>query len=150
MMPVDEQEIKNAGYVYNSSINPTFLPGRYNNLDKPRTTFYDKGVFQIPASVSPLLRIPLFWLSFHNFPLLFYTYLCQKTLKKDGYLNIYFHPWEFTDLNDKDRFGFPGYVVKNTGKKMSERMEKFIKGFTRRGERFCQIAELNAYLTSRN
>ena len=32
MSPVDEDEVRAAGYVYNSSINPTFLPGRYNNL----------------------------------------------------------------------------------------------------------------------
>ena len=143
MMPVDEEEIKKAGYLYNSSINPTFLPGRYNNLDKPRTMFYDKSVLQIPASVSPLLRIPLFWLSFHNFPLWLYRYLCRKTLRKDGYLNIYFHPWEFTDLNDKERFGFPGYVIRNSGTKMSKRMERFIEEFKKEGMVFGRICEMN-------
>ena len=32
MMKVDEKEVEKAGYSYNSSVNPTFLPGRYNNL----------------------------------------------------------------------------------------------------------------------
>src|SRR5690606_31904554 len=32
MMPVSKNAVENAGYSYNSSINPTFLPGRYNNL----------------------------------------------------------------------------------------------------------------------
>ncbi len=123
MYPVDNQEVYNAGYVYNSSINPTYLPGRYNNFDKPRSYFKENNVIQIPASVSPIIRFPLFWLSFHNLPLWLYKLLCSWTLKKDKYLNIYFHPWEFTDLNQPERFGFPGYISKNSGEKMTERLD---------------------------
>ncbi|WP_293787700.1 polysaccharide deacetylase family protein [uncultured Pedobacter sp.] len=126
MMPVDEKEIEKAGYVYNTSINPTYLPGRYNNFNISRTHFMKDNVLQIPASVSPLIRFPLFWLSFHNLPLGIYKSLASWTYKKDQYLNIYFHPWEFTDLSDFERFGFPGYVRKNTGMKMIERMEALI------------------------
>lgn len=126
MQPVDEKEIFLAGYTYNSSINPTFLPGRYNNLDKPRTYFKQDGVWQIPASVSPLIRFPLFWLSFHNLPLWLYKRIATWTYNKDGYLNIYFHPWEFTNLNNKEAYNFPGYVSKNSGEQMTKRIDNFI------------------------
>lgn len=126
MYPVDEKEIEKAGYLYNSSINPTFLPGRYNHFDKPRTFFKLDNVWQIPASVSPIIRFPLFWLSFHNLPLGIYKFLAKWTYKKDTYLNIYFHPWEFTDLNQKLRFNFPKYVSKNTGDLMTNRLDNFI------------------------
>ena len=126
MQPVDEIEIFKAGYAYNSSINPTYIPGRYNNFSKPRTFFKEKGVWQIPASVSPLVRFPLFWLSFHNLPLSIYTFLCKQTIKKDLYLNIYFHPWEFTDLDQPERFNFPKYVHKNSGDAMINRMNSLI------------------------
>ncbi|MCZ4245448.1 polysaccharide deacetylase family protein [Pedobacter punctiformis] len=126
MMPVDEHEIFKAGYTYNTSINPTYLPGRYNNFNISRTYFRKENVLQIPASVSPLIRFPLFWLSFHNLPLGIYKFLSSWTYKKDKYLNIYFHPWEFTDLSDFNRFGFPGYVRKNTGSKMTARMDALI------------------------
>lgn len=126
MYPVDEKEIEKAGYLYNSSINPTYLPGRYNHFDKPRTYFKLENVWQIPASVSPIIRFPLFWLSFHNLPLGFYKFLAKWTYKKDSYLNIYFHPWEFTDLNQKERFNFPNYVSKNTGDLMTNRLDNFI------------------------
>ena len=126
MQPVDEKEIFKAGYIYNSSLNPTYLPGRYNNFDKPRTFFKQDGVWQIPASVSPLVRFPLFWLSFHNLPLWLYQWLCKITLKKDGYLNLYFHPWEFTDLNQKEKYNFPNYVSKNSGVRMAERLDTLI------------------------
>jgi peptidoglycan/xylan/chitin deacetylase (PgdA/CDA1 family) len=129
MQPVDEKEIFKAGYIYNSSINPTFLPGRYNNLDKPRTYFKQDNVLQIPASVTPIFRFPLFWLSFHNLPLWLYKTLARWTLKTDGYLNIYFHPWEFTDLDNKESYNFPNYVSKNSGDKMTERLERFIQSF---------------------
>jgi len=127
MMPVSVEQIENAGYSYNSSINPTWLPGRYNNLSSPRIYFKQGKVIQLPASVSPLLRIPLFWLAFHNFPLWLYKYLLKKTYHKDSYINIYFHPWEFIDLNNKERFGFPKYVSKNSGNKMVERMDRLMQ-----------------------
>ncbi len=141
MKPVDENEVRKAGYLYNSSINPTWLPGRYNNLDRPRTRFKEAGLWQIPASVSPVLRFPLFWLSFHNLPLGIYKWLAQKTHKADGYLNIYFHPWEFTDLTDKKRFGFPGYVSKNSGIKMIQRMDLFIADLKRRNYTFSTLSD---------
>lgn len=140
MKPVDENEITKAGYLYNSSINPTWLPGRYNNLSKPRKFYKEAGTWQIPASVSPVLRFPLFWLSFHNLPLSVYQWLAERTHKKDGYLNIYFHPWEFTELGDQERFGFPGYVSRNSGKKMIERMDAFIAHLKFKNYPFCTIS----------
>ena len=126
MYPVDEKEIFKAGYQYNSSINPTYLPGRYNNFNKPRTYFKQEDVLQIPASVSPIIRFPLFWLSFHNLPLWMYQLLVKWTIKKDNYLNIYFHPWEFTNLNQPEKFNFPNYVSKNSGPQMIDRFDQLI------------------------
>ena len=141
MKPVDENEVKKAGYLYNSSINPTWLPGRYNNLNRPRTKFKEAGIWQIPASVSPILRFPLFWLSFHNLPIKIYQWVAEITHKKDGYLNIYFHPWEFTELGDQERFGFPGYVSRNSGRKMIERMDQFIGALKLKNYSFSTISE---------
>ncbi len=142
MYPVDDMEVEKAGYLYNSSINPTYLPGRYNHFDKPRTCFKKQKVWQIPASVSPIIRFPLFWLSFHNLPLWLYKMLCVWTLKKDKYLNIYFHPWEFTDLKDKNRFGFPNYVSKNSGLDMKVRLENLIIWMKIKNYNFCDFKDL--------
>ena len=139
MMPVDEREVYNAGYSYSSSINPTWIPGRYNNLNKPRRMFFNHNILQIPASVSPILRLPLFWLSFHNFPLLLYKYLCMRTYKRDNYLNIYFHPWEFTDLSDKRKLGLPAFVSRNSGSNMLNRMESLILYLKKRNMPFNTI-----------
>lgn len=133
MMPVPEEEVYKAGYIYNSSINPTFLPGRYNKLNEPRTYFVREGVLQLPASVTPLLRFPLFWISFHNLPLSLYSFLANRVLKKDGYLNVYFHPWEFMPIGPKSKYNFPFYVTKNTDRKMVDRLGKLIEWGKKKG-----------------
>lgn len=126
MKAVENLEIENAGYSYNSSLNPTYLPGRYNNFFQPRTVFKIKNVFQIPASTVPLVRFPLFWLSFHNLPLWLYKAACSLTMNSDNYLNMYFHPWEFVDITGK-RYKLPGYVSRNSGEKMIERFNNLIQ-----------------------
>lgn len=141
MYPVDELEIKNAGYLYNSSMNPTYLPGRYNNFSKPRTYYKEQSVWQIPASVTPWVRFPLFWLSFHNLPLGLYHFLCRINLKKDKYLNIYFHPWEFTNLNQPDKFNFPKYISKNSYEKMEQRLDQLILRFKKKNVPFLKMKE---------
>lgn len=138
MMPVPEEEVYKAGYVYNSSINPTYLPGRYNKLNEPRTYFKRENVWQLPASVTPVFRFPLFWISFHNLPLKIYCMLVQRTLKRDGYLNTYFHPWEFMDIGPKKKYNFPFYVTTNTDSKMVERFEKFIEWGKKKGYTFSR------------
>ncbi|HMG89069.1 MAG TPA: polysaccharide deacetylase family protein [Chryseolinea sp.] len=120
MMAVSDQAIQHAGYRYNSSLNPVYLPGRYNNFFKPRTRFMTDKLIQLPASATPIIRFPLFWLSFHNLPLWLYRAACVRTITSDGYLNTYFHPWEFTDLKDP-AYGLPTFVAKNSGEEMAKR-----------------------------
>lgn len=140
MMPVNLNELKRAGYSYNSSMNPTWIPGRYNNFDKPRTRFFEQDILQLPSSVSPVIRFPLFWLSFHNFPMFFLNWLSYITYKKDKYLNIYFHPWEFTNLK-QPKFGLPGYISKNSGDEFIARLKSFISYFQKKGLEFGTISQ---------
>ena len=127
MFPVKDSEIKRVGYSYNSSLNPAFIPGRYMNLKTPRTWFVKDGVMQIPASVTPLLRFPLFWLSLHNLPQSIYNWMVRRVLKKDGYFVTYFHPWEFYELKDHPEFKMPFIIKNNSGKKMANRLDNLIK-----------------------
>lgn len=126
MSPVSANAVADAGYFYNSSINPTYLPGRYNNFKVSRKPFFQNEVLQFPASVSTMFRIPLFWLSFHNFPLWIYKILSKLSLNSTGFLNIYFHPWEFSDISTP-KYKLPKFTFKNTAETMEERFENFIK-----------------------
>ena len=131
MLEVSAEEVKKAGYRYNSSVNPTFLPGRYNKLHVPKRFFNENGLWQIPAAVS-WFRFPLFWLSFHNLPLWLYKFLLKRSVKSIGYAALYFHPWEFTDLHQKE-FNFPAYVMRNSGEKMIARFDSLLTFIKQQG-----------------
>lgn len=131
MLEVSAEEVKKAGYRYNSSVNPTFLPGRYNKLHVPKRFFNENGLWQIPAAVS-WFRFPLFWLSFHNLPLWLYRFLLKRSVKSIGYAALYFHPWEFTDLHQKE-FNFPAYVMRNSGEKMIARFDSLLSFIKQQG-----------------
>ncbi len=124
MAPVSNTDVLNAGYTYNSSLNPTYLPGRYNNFKAPRyihTT--PEGLIVVPASVSPVVRVPLFWLSFKNIAPRVYNWLCKHTLRKDGVLNIYFHPHEFANISS---YQLPSYTKNPCGEALLTRLEALI------------------------
>jgi len=131
MRKVEMEEVIKAGYQYDSSINPTYLPGRYNNFHLPRTMYSDNGMLRIPASVTPHLRIPLFWLAFKNMPYRFFKNLAIQTLKKDDYLCLYFHPWEFTDIQP---YALPGYTKRWCVNILADRLNKLIGDLKMQGD----------------
>ena len=125
MGKINYKKMKQYGYVYDSSINPALIPGRYNNLNIPRKAYIKEGIVEIPTSVATFMRVPLFWLALHIFPVKIYIRLAILSLKKTGYFATYFHPWEFADL---DAFNMiPKYIKYNSGVKLVERLEKVIR-----------------------
>lgn len=135
---VDPTDVKKAGYQYNSSLHPTWLPGRYNHWSEPRHPFMECGVWQVPASVTPTLRLPLFWLSLKNFPFAYYKQLCCQTLRSDGFLNLYVHPWEFTDLSAYT--SIPTYVRRYSRDRLLDRVEQLLRYLKPQGE-FSTMSE---------
>jgi len=131
MKMISPADIQHAGYEYDSSLNPIYIPGRYNHLGAKKQVYKTAGIYEMPVSVSTPFRIPLFWLSFKNLPLSLYLSLCNKTLHNTGCLILYFHPWEFTDLNS---FKIPGYIKRFSGTKMLERIDLLLKSLTQVGE----------------
>ncbi len=144
MMKVDEHAVSDAGYLYESSLNPTFIPGRYNNLTKPRIPFFQNGIIQVPVSVTPLVRFPLFWLSAHVFPRKLYRAMAGAALRKDGHFCTYFHPWEFYDLKSlaKEQIKLPGMICRNSGDGMRERLDGLITYFKSKGNKFGTVSDL--------
>jgi peptidoglycan/xylan/chitin deacetylase (PgdA/CDA1 family) len=131
MKKIDTSLIRLAGYEYDSSMHPTWIPGRYNNLHKPRSLYEENGIIELPPSVSPILRIPLFWLAFKNFPYGYYKNLVLGSLKKDGYVCLYFHPWEFADLT---LFKLPLVIKRMSGEVLTNRLQKLITDLKEQGD----------------
>ena len=98
------------------------------------------GLVEIPSAVTPFLRFPLFWLSFHLLPVPVFTWLINKLLRKQNYAVIYFHPWEFVDLNIHSEWNIPVYIRHNSGEAMRNRLAKMIKQYKSKGIGFESTA----------
>jgi peptidoglycan/xylan/chitin deacetylase (PgdA/CDA1 family) len=131
MKQVPVTDMIQAGYAYDASIHPTWLPGRYNNLHLPRKLYSEDGLFRVPASVSTFCRIPLFWLSFKNFPYSLYLKLALHSLQQEGFLSLYFHPWEFVDILS---YGLPNYTTQGCQSALFDRLNQFIYDLRPHGE----------------
>ena len=145
MFPVDDAALAKAGYLYNSSLNPAFVPGRYMHLTTPRTLFAKDGLMQVPASVTPWIRFPLFWLALHLLPERLYLLLVKRTLAHDGYFVTYFHPWEFSSLSDRAaELKVPRLVRANLGRPMIGRLDRLIAALKGTDVEFVAIRDLIA------
>ena len=143
MFPVSDSEIARVGYHYNSSLNPAFILGRYMHLTAPRTWFIKDGVMQIPASVTPWIRFPLFWLSLHNLPESLYHWLVRRTLKHDGYFVTYFHPWEFFELKAHPEYNIPFIIRNHSGHEMVQRLDRLIKMLLEHQQEFITFKDFS-------
>ncbi len=140
LQPFDIRLLKTYGYTYDSSLNPTYLPGRYNHFRENPLPHLRNGIVELPCSVSPSIRFPLFWLSFKNLPEFIYQRLARQTLRHRGTLMLYFHPWEFADLSG---FQLPGYIRRHSGAPLLGRLERLIEFIKREpGVRFTTCSEV--------
>lgn len=124
--------LKKLGIYYDSSLHPTYIPGYYNHFTEPRNCFTMNNVKVVPVSVTPILRLPIAWLWFRNLPLLYTKFCMWLAYYETGFINIYFHPWEFVSLK---KYKLPWYFKRNTGERVLKKLERFIiwskkKGYT--------------------
>ncbi len=125
LQKISDEVLSSSGFTYNSSENPIYLPGRYNNFFKPRTAYINNyNILNIPISASPVLRFPLFWLAFKNIPLPITKFFCKWTLMYDKYINIFYHPWEFSDLTS---YSLPRIIKKYDYKAMLKKLEDYLR-----------------------
>lgn len=124
-------EIHAAGYRYDASSNPAIVPGRYWRRTQKRKPHRESGIWEVPASVLPLVRFPLFWASFHLLPLPLYLAACRMLLAWDGVLALYFHPWELSGLREKE---IPFWIRRRSRERRIERMETLIRVLSEYGE----------------
>lgn len=155
MFPVSDKLLHDEGYRYNSSLNPAFIPGRYMHLTAPRTPFWavapsgnGNGLLQIPASVTPYFRFPLFWLAMHNLPMWLYKAWCRWTWRHDGQFVTYFHPWEFFDLKEHPEFHMPFIIRNHSGQQLARRLHELIRTFKSAGAPFVTYSEYTTRFTN--
>ncbi|MFH0831819.1 MAG: polysaccharide deacetylase family protein [archaeon] len=134
------------GIKYDSSLHPTYIPGRYNNFFTERKIHRHGKLVEVPVSVTSLLRLPLFWFVFRNFSL-FYSKFCTRWCFLDSdYVMLLFHPWEFVNLNEL-RFRLPAFIRRDTGKVLFSKLDSYIKWAKRNKWKFSTIS---TFLRSEN
>ena len=143
LQPVDAAAARAAGYEYDSSENPIRLPGRYDNRHLPRTPRLTDGLLRIPVSTTPRRRIPLFWLAFRHLPRPVLRASLARTLAADGYLNLFFHPWELLELRSS-RHPMPRLVRHRGGRALERR----IRGELERLREFADPVRLSEFVDS--
>ena len=121
---MEKVEITQAGFRYDASLNPTWIPGRYDHRREPRRPFQIGPLWEVPAAVLPGIRFPLFWA------------LCAQVLQHDGLLCLYFHPWELSSLSEPN---LPRWLTRRPQEERIKRMGKLCLALQRLG-RFMTIA----------
>ncbi len=130
--------LKKLNFKYDSSIHSAWLPGFYNNRDKPLMPFKAGKVLEIPANSSYNLRLPFSWIFMRNLPLFYSVRTVRKLLRKNITPIFYVHSWEF--INIKNKKGLPLGYLRNTGKKFCEKFDKFLENF--KDEKFVTMEEI--------
>jgi len=115
--------VEQAGFSYDSSTHPIYLPGRYNNLNKKRYIHKIGNLTEIPASTLPP-NFSIFWLAFKNLPLSYSKIFTRINFLSSNYTMLIFHPWEFADLS---KINIPKYVKRKYGYELLNKLEKYIK-----------------------
>ena len=129
-------ELSEFGFEYDSSIHPTFIPGRYMNLFKKRKIHKISDVIEVPLSVLPIIRFSIFWIAFKNLPLFYSKIFTKLNFLSNNYTMLYFHPWEFADLST---IKIPNYIKKKNGKELLKMLEKYILFCKKQGYEFETI-----------
>lgn len=131
-------DIAKFGFIYDSSLHPIFLPGRYFNYLKKRTIHKLGKIIEIPISVLPLVNLSLFWLAFKNFPLSYSKIFTKINNLFSDYTMLVFHPWEFVNLgNLKIRWD----VKRKYGQELLNMLEKYIIFCKKNNYKFSTISD---------
>ena len=134
--------ITNSGLVYDSSIHPTVVPGRYFNLfSKTKVYRLCDKVIEVPPTTIPVLKIPLSFLWF-RFMYKKIKLALELTYHIQDFICLYFHPWEFYEYKNVKRVPF--YVKFNSGKKLEKIFFEFLKWVK---EQKIEIMSIRDYLS---
>jgi peptidoglycan/xylan/chitin deacetylase (PgdA/CDA1 family) len=94
LRPCPAVRLRAAGFVYDASPHPTWVPTRYNGLGLPRRPWREDGLLRLPISVLPGLRLPISFVWYRAAGASLRRLGCATAAWGAPYLQLYFHPWE--------------------------------------------------------
>lgn len=125
-------------FKYDSSLHPTYIPGRYNNFFTERRIHMHGSLLEIPVSVTPVIRLPLFWFVFRNIGVGYARFCTNFCFFDSDYMMLLFHPWEFEDISN---IRVPKFIKRDTGKILEQKLTQYIQWAKKKGFKFKTVHE---------
>lgn len=114
--------LQKEDFVYDSSICPTFFPGRFFNLTSSHNLYGLDGIVELPVSTIPFTKLPL-GLSFYRKQ----SNIFNKLMKYSGDTIVFYaHPHEF--INIPSSMGVPAFLKIKDPKQNIKIIEKLLTG----------------------
>lgn len=120
------QDLKDLNFIYISDIENAGILFPFRRLERTTEIFEDSGVSIIPESISPYSQIPYNDFVFQMLPMEYYKSMVTETLKNEEFVMIYLNTWQFTN-HKENQLKIPFYRRHNTGKKMEDKLEEFLR-----------------------
>ncbi|MBF0198457.1 MAG: DUF3473 domain-containing protein [Planctomycetes bacterium] len=145
LYPGDLELIQNLGYAFDSSIFPSYRPGKFNHLKAPIEPYWHEcGLLELPFAVIPKIRLIL---GLTYMRLLGYTAMqsLMKIFSLPDVVVFYGHLTDYIPTEDLDSLPFP---FRNLFRRNADRGLEFAQLFARylksQGYTFVTMNELAA------
>lgn len=120
------QELKSLEFTYISNIENANILFPFKRLQRSTEIKEELGMNIVPESISPYSQLPYNDFVFQVLPKSFYQNMVYETLKADEFVLIYLDSRQFTDYQ-KFPFKIPFYRKYNSGRKMEDKLNEFLK-----------------------
>jgi hypothetical protein len=145
--------LQNLGYVYDSSVIPSSVPGYYGHLTasskpyRPSLSSLEREgksrIIELPVSVNPILRIPLSAAWMRNLGVNWVKIGVKTNFCLGIPVMFYIHPRDVSSLPSVK--GLPWHLYRNTGQKAIEMLNKIAGYVKRHGEAITGIELAERY-----
>ncbi|KIA88715.1 polysaccharide deacetylase family protein [Kaistella jeonii] len=120
------EELKKLEFTYISNIENADILFPFKRLKRSTQILQKSGLSIIPESISPYSQIPYNDFVFQALPLQYYKSMVLETMKNDDFVLVYINSWQFTNFG-KFHFKIPFYRKYNSGRKMDDKLENFLR-----------------------
>lgn len=138
-----------CGYVYDSSIIPTFVPGYYGSLTAPSRPYYPSTeslrkngsyrVLEIPVSVNPFVPLPLSAAWMRNLGFSWVKFGVKANFVLGNPVVFYVHPRDAVSLPKVK--GVPWHLYRNVGDSTIKMLDRVISYVRASGAKFLRALD---------
>jgi len=136
--------LEEYGYIYDSSVIPTFIPGYYGVLSAPTRPYHPSPlrmdregtlkILEIPVSVNPVIPLPLSAAWMRNLGSSWVKFGIKMNLALGNSVMFYVHPRDVLSLPKMN--GIPWHLYRNVGNRALEMLNAIINYAKKIGMKF--------------